>query len=126
MKYLLIATGGAVGSLLRFLVTSWAVRISGAGGFPWGTFAVNASGSFLIGVLWALSAANYVSSPMRFLLFTGLLGGYTTYSAFSAETMQLFQHGATGMALGYVLLTNVVCITLAFAGFYFLKAFLPQ
>jgi CrcB protein len=85
---LLVALGGAVGSVLRHLVSLAASAALGAG-FPWGTLAVNAAGSAAIGALASLG----VQGDARLLLVTGLLGGFTTFSAFSLETAQLWQRG---------------------------------
>jgi CrcB protein len=78
---LLVAAGGALGSVLRHLVALLMVAQLGAG-FPWGTLTVNVAGSFAIGVLGGLD----VQGEWRLLLVTGLLGGFTTFSAFSLET----------------------------------------
>lgn len=77
----LVAAGGAVGSVLRYLVSVLAVEMLGTG-FPWGTLAVNVLGSCAIGVIGGLG----VQGEMRLLLVTGMLGGFTTFSAFSLET----------------------------------------
>jgi len=122
MKLLLVAAGGAIGSVSRFLASSFILRLAPSFSFPLGTFTVNAFGSFLIGLLWAFSDADLVSAPLRFFLFAGLLGGFTTFSSFSIETMNLFRSGQTGIALGYILTSNIVCITLSFAGFFTAKS----
>ena len=93
---LLVGLGGAAGSILRHLV-SLAASAALAAGFPWGTLAVNAAGSAAIGALAALD----VQGPTRLLLVTGLLGGFTTFSAFSLETAQLWQR-APWLAALYV------------------------
>lgn len=93
---LLVAAGGALGSVLRYLVSLLAVAWFGAG-FPWGTLAVNVLGSAAIGVLAGLG----VQGEMRLLLVTGLLGGFTTFSAFSLETGLLAERHA-GLAALYV------------------------
>ena len=126
MKLLLIALGGAIGSTGRYLASAFVNRFTHAHAIPWGTFTVNASGSFIIGLLWAIGEADLISNPLRYFLFIGVLGGYTTFSSFSIETMNLFRSGETGMALGYVLLSNVACIALAFAGFACAKFFLVK
>jgi CrcB protein len=126
MKIILIAAGGAIGSVCRFLLSSRMTAAISAATFPAGTFTVNAAGSFLIGLLWAFADAGSFSSSLRFFIFTGILGGFTTFSAFSAETMNLFRSGETGMALMYVLLSNVACIALACLGFYSGKFFVAR
>ncbi len=126
MKLFLIAIGGAIGSTGRYLASTFVNRFTQTAVFPWGTFAVNASGSFIIGLLWALGEANFISTPMRFFLFIGLLGGYTTFSSFSVEAMNLFRSGEAGMALGYILLSNITCVALSFAGFFSAKFFMGR
>lgn len=96
LPVLLVAAGGAAGSVLRYLVSLLALEWLG-GGFPWGTLAVNVIGSGAIGVLGGLG----VQGEMRLLLVTGLLGGFTTFSAFSLETGILAERHA-GLAALYV------------------------
>lgn len=96
LSLLLVAFGGAVGSVLRYLVSHAGVVLFGAG-FPWGTLAVNIVGSALIGVCGALG----VSGEARLLLVTGMLGGFTTFSAFSLETGLLWER-APWVAVLYV------------------------
>ena len=102
---LLVALGGAVGSNVRFLVGTWGVALLGAT-FPWGTLAVNLTGSFAAGLLLGIADARGLGSGTRLLLVTGFLGGYTTFSAFSVETVRLAeQQGvlvAAANALGSV------------------------
>ena len=92
----LVALGGAVGSVLRLLVSAAALAVLGAG-FPWGTLAVNAMGSTAIGALASVG----VQGDARLLHVTGLLGGFTTFSAFSLETAVLWQR-APWLAALYV------------------------
>lgn len=96
VSVLLVAAGGAFGSVLRYLVSLLALAWLGAG-FPWGTLAVNVMGSAAIGLLAGLG----VQGEMRLLLVTGLLGGFTTFSAFSLETGLLAERHA-GLAALYV------------------------
>ncbi len=89
----LIALGGAFGSVLRYLMVA-------AIGAPWGTAAVNVLGSFTIGALFVLLDGR---AGWQFFLMTGLLGGFTTFSAFSLDSLKLFQQGQSLQAAGYVL-----------------------
>jgi CrcB protein len=111
VAYLLAALGGALGALAR-----WGVAValpSSPGSWPWATLLVNLTGCLLIGVLLAVLLARYPSSPwLRPLLATGVLGGYTTYSAFAVEVVQLIDAGALGMAAAYVV-ASVLCGVLA-------------
>jgi len=91
---LYVALGGALGAVLRFGV---ALAVA----FPFGTLAVNLLGSFLIGVVWVLFAARGWQAGLPFVL-TGVLGGFTTFSAFSLDTLRLVEAGRFGAAGGYV------------------------
>lgn len=102
-KLAMVAAGGAVGASLRFLVGHWSLRLLGPG-FPWGTLIVNVLGSFVMGLLAVILMERYPGAFGRFapLLLTGLLGGFTTFSAFSLDALALIERGKTGLALGYV------------------------
>jgi CrcB protein len=106
-RLLWVCLGGAVGTGARYLVSLWAGQRFGTV-FPWGTFIVNVTGCFLIGLLMqvALSVASFPVN-LRFALTTGFLGGLTTYSSFTWETTQLAQDGARGAALMNFALTTV-------------------
>lgn len=107
---LLVAIGGAVGSVARYLVNLWAVRLWGAS-FPWGTFAVNIIGGFAIGLLSEVIIRKFsASTEMRLLLVTGVLGGFTTFSAFSLDAVGLFERGEIGLSAVYVLSSVVISI----------------
>ena len=95
---LLLTAGGAVGTLARASVSLWAARRWGAG-FPWGTLIVNAAGCFLIGLLGTLFQKGAVGEGVRTAVVVGMLGAFTTFSAFSFETWQLAQAGNWGGAL---------------------------
>ena len=89
----LVCLGGAVGSGARYLVAVGAARWIGPD-FPWGTLLANLAGAFTIGLVQQLAAGRLLSESSRLLLSTGLMGGLTTYSAFSYETVRLAQLGA--------------------------------
>jgi CrcB protein len=92
-RLLLVCLGGAVGSGLRYLVSGWTLQILGTT-FPWGTLVVNATGSFLLGLIMQLSLDTSIMSPeLRIALTTGVLGGFTTYSTFNYESLRLAQEG---------------------------------
>tara|TARA_B110001452_G_scaffold255760_1_gene248494 strand:+ start:2838 stop:3191 length:354 start_codon:yes stop_codon:yes gene_type:complete len=107
-SYLLVALGGAIGATLRFAVSEIIET-------PQGTLLVNALGSLLLGVCMAALANEVISKEMSLLLGTGILGAFTTMSTFSIETMELWNEQQS-KAIGYVLLTMVVCPFLAYAG----------
>lgn len=121
MAILLIAIGGGIGSALRYLMGGVAQRAA-AVGFPVGTLVVNVTGSFLIGAL-SQHFMNTQTHPLaRALLITGLCGGYTTFSAFSLETVGLIEGGEIGRAAAYVVLSVTVSIAATFAGIAALRA----
>lgn len=105
-----VALGGAIGSALRYGVNVSAGRAFGTG-FPWGTLIVNVVGSFVMGLLVAVLAQK---GGMRFapFLMTGVLGGFTTFSAFSLDTMTLWERGAHGLALAYVAASVILALAM--------------
>ena len=115
-KLLLVCLGGALGSGARYLVGEWSVAKLGTG-FPWGTLAVNLLGSFAIAlVIHAADVKPDVSLHWRLFLTTGILGGFTTYSAFNQETLSYFQSGEVAKAFGYAAATLLACLAAGFAG----------
>jgi CrcB protein len=115
-RVLLIALGGAIGTVLRYLTSGLAVKWLGVD-FPYGTLMVNLVGSFLIGVIHQLGTESLVlSDDVRWFLTTGVMGGLTTYSAFSYETVRLMEAQAWTEAWLNVLVTTVACLTLCFLG----------
>lgn len=122
-ELLLVATGGAFGSVARYAVSGAAQRllVPGAGtfaSFPAGTLIVNISGSLLIGLVAGLAESRaLLGAEARLLLVTGILGGYTTFSAFSLETLLLLRAGQTTTALTSVALQVGLGVAAAFAGF---------
>ncbi|MEQ8232611.1 MAG: fluoride efflux transporter CrcB [Gammaproteobacteria bacterium] len=106
----LIALGGALGAVLRFLVSSGVAALAGRG-FPYGTLLVNVLGSAAIGALYVLLTERLVAAPgWRAFLVVGLLGALTTFSTFSLETVQLVEAGLAGRAMLNVLLNVVLCV----------------
>lgn len=95
-----VAIGGALGASGRYLANVTLTRAFGAG-FPWGTLAVNIVGSFIMGVL-VIVLAKKGANAYAPLLLTGMLGGFTTFSAFSLDALTLFERGQVATALGYV------------------------
>lgn len=113
---LLVALGGALGSVLRYLTGVLAARWFGVE-FPWGTLLVNLVGSFLIGLVNELAGDALTLSPQaRLFLATGVMGGLTTYSAFSYETARLMQTQAWTTAWLNVVVTTAACVGLCFGG----------
>ncbi len=117
--WLLVACGGFLGSALRYGVSGLAGRIAPASPFPFGTLTVNVLGSLLIGLLAGLSEGRGFPGPQwRLLLVVGLLGGFTTFSAFSLETLELYRSGRPLLALGNVLGNNLLGILAACCGYF--------
>src|SRR3954470_8867249 len=103
---LIVALGGAVGSVARFKLGGFVLHHSEGWNFPASTFSVNVLGCLVIGVLAGLAEHHDLFSPsLRLLLFTGLLGGFTTFSAFGYETVFLLRRGLISIAAGYVILS---------------------
>ncbi len=112
----MIALGGAVGTALRFIVSGFTHKLTGSA-FPWGTLAVNLTGCYVIGFLWELFDRSAVSPTIRLAVLVGVLGGYTTFSSFGVETLNLMRDGEYKMAAYNVLASNVLGIALVFAGY---------
>lgn len=91
-RVLLVALGGAIGASTRYLLGMWLQTRLGSD-FPWGTFVINVTGSFLIGLVLGLVNAGALSAEARLFLAVGVLGGYTTFSSFSYETLELLGDG---------------------------------
>ena len=115
-KFLLVTLGGAIGSGARYLLGSFVQAVAGTT-FPLGTLVVNVFGSFIICAVMRLgTAANVISPALRLFLTTGLMGGFTTYSAFYYETYRYTQQGAYAPAVLNVGLTLVACFAAGAAG----------
>jgi CrcB protein len=115
-RYLLVMMGGAIGSLLRYLVGAWVQGLLGPA-FPWSTLFVNALGSLLIGAVVRLSLEGALSGEARLFLAMGVLGGFTTFSTFSYEALILLQDGEVLKALAYVLASLFLGLFLAYLGY---------
>ena len=111
---LLVGLGGAIGAMLRYGLGT----LLGAHMFPYATLIINIAGSVLIGALWAgCAASEWFEQWGRFLLVTGLLGGFTTYSAFSLEVVALVQDARYAAAGTYVLVTLTGCLAGCWLGY---------
>ena len=114
---LLIGAGGFIGSVLRYLVSGWAQQAAKSVGFPYGTLAVNVIGCFIIGFLAQLAESRGVFTPeTRGLVFIGLLGGFTTFSSFGNDTINLFRDGETVNALVNVGANVILGLALVWLG----------
>lgn len=116
MRLLLVLLGGAIGSGGRYLISLWLVERFG-GGFPWGTLAVNVAGSFLIGLIATLADEHRTIGPSaRVFIVVGVLGGFTTFSSFSLETLRLFEEHGPGRAVLNVASNGALSLLAALAG----------
>ncbi len=116
-----VALGGALGAVLRYLVVQW---VGAPASFPVATLLVNVLGSFAIGIFAVLVLEKAVLSEIwRPLVMVGLLGGFTTFSAFSLEAIYLMQDSRIVSALGYVVLSVILCILAAFSGILLARSF---
>jgi len=121
---LLVALGGALGASLRYLSGIVMLRWLGPA-FPWGTLVVNVIGSFAMGLLiaWLSKRTGGASNELRLFLATGLLGGFTTFSAFSLDFANLWQRGDTLTAFTYVAASVVISLLAIFAGLMLVRNF---
>lgn len=120
VTYLMVALGGAIGSVARYWAAIAVARAWGAA-FPWGTVLINISGSFLIaffGGLTAASGALPASNHLRVLVMVGFCGGYTTFSSFSLQTLELLNDGQALAAMGNILVSVIPGLLAAAAGWY--------
>lgn len=122
MPWLAIACGGALGAVARYAMAG-AVQKAVGGAFPWGTLAVNVLGALLMGGV-VESAARLWSMPsdLRLFLTTGLLGGFTTFSAFSLETGLMLERGDWGTAIAYVMASVVLTVLFLFCGMWAVRS----
>ena len=114
-----IFLGGGFGSTMRFLISNYTQKLWNINVFPMGTFIVNITGCFLIGLLSAYFLK--VDNSLRYLLITGVCGGYTTFSTFSAENLSLWQNGNYSILILYALLSLTVGLLMVFLGFQLIK-----
>lgn len=116
MRFLWICLGSGMGGGARYLLSGWALKVLGPA-FPYGTLAVNVLGSFLIaGLMYAGVEKMVISPTVRLTLTVGVIGGFTTYSTFSYETMRFLQDGAWGIAIVNVIVTVFGCLAACLLG----------
>ena len=127
LSYALIGLGGALGSMSRAWVAIAMARLTGPS-FPWGTILINVTGSFLIGVVASLTATDSRLAglgDLRTFVMVGFCGGYTTFSSFSLQTLDLARDGRPGQALGNIALSVLLCLGSVAVGHYAGEALRP-
>ncbi|MEO6913683.1 MAG: fluoride efflux transporter CrcB [Candidatus Baltobacteraceae bacterium] len=117
-----VLVGGGIGSVLRYFISFWMVQRLGAG-LPWHTLAINVSGSLIIGIVGELSQVRAVGMApvMRVFLMVGVLGGFTTFSTFSYDALNLLGERAGWLSLGYMITSVVLGVGAAFLGVAFVR-----
>jgi CrcB protein len=108
---LFVVLGGAFGTFARYIISLWALPISGS--LPWGTITINIAGSFVIGFVGTLTLAHGrypISENLRLFLMVGFCGGFTTFSSFSLQTLDLLRGGAVGRATVNIVISVVLCV----------------
>ncbi len=127
MNLILIAIGGALGSMLRYISSEGMMRLAKLYNFPcnfpWGTFFVNVAGSLIAGVVYYFVIKNFANFDPRLknFLIVGILGGFTTFSAFSLDVLRLITAGQHLQAFAYISLSVILAIAAIFFGFYATK-----
>ena len=115
-KLLLVAAGGAIGSAFRYSLSGIVYRMVGSA-FPWGTLAVNVLGCFFIGHLWGLAERFPMRPGTSLLIFTGILGAFTTFSTYGLESVNLLREGETARAIANVVASNLIGLVAVLLGF---------
>ncbi|MFO7606583.1 MAG: fluoride efflux transporter CrcB [Desulfurivibrionaceae bacterium] len=123
LKLVAVMAGGSIGAASRYILFLVVQRLTGPS-FPAGTLSANLLGSFLIGLLWSLFEGSRLTNEWRLFIFTGFLGGFTTFSTFTRETAQLFRVGEWKTALVYAGLSNIIGVALVLAGYYVSRRYL--
>jgi CrcB protein len=118
MTYLWVAIGSALGGMARYWVAGFVTRLAGPV-FPWGTLLINMGGSFVIGLFGALTMVGgrlVVPGDLRIFVMVGICGGYTTFSSFSLQTLDLLQAGELAWAAAYILMSVSLCLLFVWLG----------
>ena len=117
LKIIAVMAGGSLGAASRYILFLFVQRFSGPS-FPAGTMAANLLGCFTIGLLWSFFEGSRLTNEWRLFIFTGFLGGFTTFSTFARETIQFFKAGEPLQAIAYVLVSNIIGLTMVVCGFF--------
>ena len=118
LKIIYIASGGAIGAVVRYGMSGWVQNISQSG-FPLGTLFVNTLGSLLIGLFWGLTELTPISPAIRLFFTIGFLGSFTTFSTYSVETLSLLRDKETMLGLMNIGLNNLLALVFVFGGYFF-------
>lgn len=119
---LIVGAGSFIGGAMRYLLSTFMKNICGQG-FPWGTLAVNLLGCFLFGIVFAIFSKNSsADNTLYLLLTTGVCGGFTTFSTFANESVQMLQHGNISGFIGYVATSVIAGFLLLAFGYWIVKA----
>ncbi len=117
LRFALVGLGGGIGAVLRYVISGYVQQLSPGAAFPLGTVAVNLVGCFFIGALSQLADAHGIfTTESRVFVFTGILGGYTTFSTFANETINLMREGQSGGALLNVVIQVSLGLAAVFLG----------
>jgi len=122
MNLLWVAAGGALGAVMRYLVSMQIAAETGAR-FPWGTLTVNMIGCLVIGMMWSVTEHKTASEGLLLFLIVGMIGSFTTFSTYGLEGIQLIQSGKWLAGFGYVLISNIAGLLLVLIGKLFLDRF---
>ena len=125
VKIVYILVGGAIGTYLRYAVSGYSYKLFDWI-FPIGTLVVNLIGSFLIGLLWGIFEAGNLSPNIRVLLFIGILGGFTTFSSYMLETLNLYRDGEVRLAIINLFANNIFGLIMVIGGFFLSKLLVGQ
>lgn len=117
IKLLFLMTGGALGTLARYAASGFAHRMTDSM-FPIGTLVVNSAGSMLIGIVWAFWEGSSIPGYIRTFMLIGFFGGFTTFSSFSLETLNLIRDNQVRLAVLNIFMNNILGIAFVFAGFF--------
>ncbi len=122
MNFFWVALGSAIGGTARY-GTGLLVNSTWQGSFPLATFIINVIGSLIIGVLanWLTELPEPAQNTYKLLLMVGVCGGFTTFSSFSLETLNLLRSGQTGVALGYIAASVLLCVAATAIGYGLIK-----